>query len=59
MPTPHAPSHWQQPFLLSERAGLFRLRFADDKLKESFRHYHLLEFLPRLKRTLKVAVFCF
>lgn len=59
MPTPDAPSHWQRPFLLSERAGLFRLRFADDKLEDSFRHYHLLEFLPRLRRTLKVAVFLF
>lgn len=59
MPMPRAPSPWQEPFLLCERAGLFRLRFADERLEDSFQHYHQLEFLPRLKRTLKVAVFLF
>ena len=42
-----------------ERAGWLRLRFADAALEADFRRYHLAEFLPRMRKSLPVALALF
>ncbi|HNK05666.1 MAG TPA: GGDEF domain-containing protein [Giesbergeria sp.] len=41
------------------RAGWLRLRFADAALEADFRRYHLAEFLPRMRKSLPVALALF
>lgn len=41
------------------RAGWLRLRFADAALEADFRRHHLAEFLPRMRRSLPVALALF
>ena len=41
------------------RAGWLRLRFADAALQADFRRYHLAEFLPRMRKSLPVALALF
>ncbi len=41
------------------RAGWLRLRFADAALEADFRRYHLAEFLPRMRRSVPVALALF